>query len=293
MSPVISEIQTTAYEPYVNEQITQEEFVDRAEVPLKEFMLRNTEQSSLKLFCDLAGQSVPEDQEGAMALPLRIVVPSFMTTELKRAFEIGFYLYIPFLLIDVVVRLLLELCVGVILAFVMQLFFSVVQLGGEVIDAQMGLNMAQVYDSSSQVNMTVTTSLLNVLLVLTFFAENGHYTLLRIFLSSGSVVPYGTVSLGSAVVSGVVEVFAACMVLAVKLALPILAAELLGELGMGILMKAIPQINAFVINMELKIIIGLVLLLAFLTPINEFLLDVEKNMLDTLGGMLQVIAGAG
>ena len=199
----------------------------------------------------------------------------------------------PATVVELVVRLLLELCVGVILAFVMQLFFSVVQLGGEVIDAQMGLNMAQVYDSSSQVNMTVTTSLLNVLLVLTFFAENGHYTLLRIFLSSGSVVPYGTVSLGSAVVSGVVEVFAACMVLAVKLALPILAAELLGELGMGILMKAIPQINAFVINMELKIIIGLVLLLAFLTPINEFLLDVEKNMLDTLGGMLQVIADAG
>ena len=106
MSPVITEIQSTAYEPYVEEQITQEEFVDRAEVPLKEFMLRNTEQSSLKLFCDLAGQDVPEDQDGAdgaVALPLQIVVPSFVTTELKRAFEIGFYLYIPFLLIDVVV----------------------------------------------------------------------------------------------------------------------------------------------------------------------------------------------
>ena len=77
MSPVITEIQTTAYEPYVKEQISQEEFVDRAEVPLKEFMLRNTEQSSLKLFCDLAGQDVPEDQDGAVALPLRIVVPSF------------------------------------------------------------------------------------------------------------------------------------------------------------------------------------------------------------------------
>ena len=103
MSPVISEIQTTAYEPYAAEQITQEEFLDRAEVPLKEFMLRNTEQSSLNLFCDLAERSVPEDQDGAVALPLRIVVPSFVTTELKRAFEIGFYLYIPFLLIDVVV----------------------------------------------------------------------------------------------------------------------------------------------------------------------------------------------
>lgn len=196
----------------------------------------------------------------------------------------------PSTVIELVIRLLLELCVGLVLSFVMHLFFSVVQLGGEVIDAQMGLNMAQVYDSSSQVNMTVTASLLNVLLVLTFFAENGHYTLLRVFLSSGEVVPYGTASLGEAVASGMVEVFAACMVLSVKLAFPILAAELLGELGMGILMKAIPQINAFVINMELKIIIGLVLLLLFLTPINEFLLDMEKNMLDTLGGMLQVMA---
>ena len=61
---------------------------------------------------------------------------------------------------------------------------------------------------------------------------------------------------------------------------------------MGILMKAIPQINAFVINMELKIIIGLVLLLVFLTPINEFLLDVESNMLGTLSGTLRVMAGA-
>ena len=60
---------------------------------------------------------------------------------------------------------------------------------------------------------------------------------------------------------------------------------------MGILMKAIPQINAFVINMELKIMIGLVLLMMFLTPINEFLLDLEANMLDTLGEMLQVMAG--
>ena len=103
MSPVISEIQSTAYGPYVAEEITQEEFVDRAEVPLKEFMLRNTEQSSLNLFCQLAGLDTPGDTETGVELPLRIIVPSFMTTELKRAFQIGFYLYIPFLLIDVVV----------------------------------------------------------------------------------------------------------------------------------------------------------------------------------------------
>lgn len=197
----------------------------------------------------------------------------------------------PGSVLELGLRLLLEFGVGFVLSFVMQLFFSVVQLGGEIIDAQMGMNMAQVYDASSQVNMTVTASLLNVLLVLTFFAENGHYTLLRILLSSGQVVPYGTAALGEAAASGVAEVFFSCMVLSIKLAFPILAAELLGELGMGILMKAIPQINAFVINIELKVIIGLLLLFLFLTPINEFLLDMESGMLTTLSDLLKILAG--
>lgn len=103
MSPVVSQIQTTAYEPYVAQEITQDEFFSRAEIPLKEFMARNTEQSALDLFCGLSGMETPEEQQDAQQLPLRILVPSFMTTELKRAFLIGFYLYIPFLLIDVVV----------------------------------------------------------------------------------------------------------------------------------------------------------------------------------------------
>lgn len=101
MGSTIDQIRTEAYEPYLAEEITQEEFYDRAQVPLKEFMLRQTEESSLRLFCDLSGMEVPET--GAQDLPLRVIVPSFMTSELKRAFEIGFYLYIPFVLIDVVV----------------------------------------------------------------------------------------------------------------------------------------------------------------------------------------------
>lgn len=103
MSPVITQIQTEAYEPYVAEEITQEEFMDRAEVPLKEFMLRQTETSTLEMFCDMDQIEAPETDEEAMELPLRIIVPSFMTCELKKAFMIGFYLYIPFMLIDIVV----------------------------------------------------------------------------------------------------------------------------------------------------------------------------------------------
>ena len=65
----------------------------------------------------------------------------------------------------------------------------------------------------------------------------------------------------------------------------------LSEIAMGILMKAIPQINAFVINIELKVIVGLALLLVFLTPMNEFLLEMEQEMLQSLEQSLGVLAG--
>lgn len=103
MNPVITQVKTQAYDPYVAEEITQEEFMQRAEVPLKDFMLRQTETSSVNMYCDLAKEDRPEDSDAAMELPMQIVVPAFMTSELKRAFEIGFYLYIPFMLIDIVV----------------------------------------------------------------------------------------------------------------------------------------------------------------------------------------------
>ena len=103
MNPVLTEIQKNAYEPYKQQTITQEQALDRAEVPLKRFMLRQTEQSSLNMFCDLAQVDAPTSEEEAMELSMRVVVPSYMTSELKRAFEIGFFLYIPFMLIDIVV----------------------------------------------------------------------------------------------------------------------------------------------------------------------------------------------
>lgn len=103
MNPVLTDIQKNAYEPYTRQEITQKEAIARAEVPLKNFMVKQTETSALKLFCEMAKIDLPETTEKARELPMRVVVPSYITSELKRAFEIGFLLYIPFLLIDIVV----------------------------------------------------------------------------------------------------------------------------------------------------------------------------------------------
>lgn len=100
MDPVFREINTDAYTPYKNQEITQQEAIERAQVPLKRFMLTNTEQSSLDLFVDMSDAQAVESVED---LPMTVVIPSFMTSELKRAFVAGFLLYIPFLLIDIVV----------------------------------------------------------------------------------------------------------------------------------------------------------------------------------------------
>ena len=103
MAPVIDQINEEAWQPYTDERITQEEFFNRAQVPLKRFMVRNTDTSSLRLFCNMAGEEIPEDLEEGIELPLRVVTSAFATSELKKAFMIGLYLYIPFLLIDIIV----------------------------------------------------------------------------------------------------------------------------------------------------------------------------------------------
>ncbi|MCI2107038.1 MAG: flagellar biosynthetic protein FliR [Intestinimonas sp.] len=194
---------------------------------------------------------------------------------------------IPANLVEFVVKLALELGIGYLIGMTVQFFFYLIpQQAGELIDNQMALTMSKEYDPGSQASMSVTSTLLTTLMILLFFAANGQNTLLRILLSSGNIVPYGAVSLGRDVMSAMAQLFIECIVLAVKLALPILAAELLGQLGMGILMKVIPQINVFAINIELKMIIGLGLLLMFMSPISEYLLNVENRMLTVVQSML-------
>lgn len=257
------------------------DMVDWAQLYLFELIFMRM--SGFLLFNPLLGRSnLPAMVKTGMALVLSILVFGTAGTGVPQ----------PDTLVELAFRLLLELGIGLVLGFVMRVVFSVVQIGGEAIDTQMGMTMAQIYDASSQANLSVTASLLNILLILDFFAENGHYTLMRLLTTSGELVPYGAAALGDGVYAYVIELFLACMLLAVKLAMPILAAELLGEVGMGVLMKAIPQINAFVINIELKVIIGLLLFFLLLTPINEFLLELESGMLSELGRILRLIGGA-
>lgn len=100
MSPVVSKINTEAYKPYRESKITQTEFLHKASAPLKEFMLKNTKTDDLDLFRSLGKI---KDDVPAKDLSITVVIPAFMSSELKRAFIMGFLIYIPFLVIDMIV----------------------------------------------------------------------------------------------------------------------------------------------------------------------------------------------
>jgi flagellar biosynthesis protein FliP len=102
MQPVLSQVNATALQPYNDGLIETQEFLDRAAVPMKEFMLKQTTTNEVELFKSLSADKDVANMEAA-DLPLHIVVPAFITSELKRAFLIGFLLYIPFLIIDMIV----------------------------------------------------------------------------------------------------------------------------------------------------------------------------------------------
>jgi flagellar biosynthetic protein FliP len=104
MSPTISEINTTAMQPLIAEQITTEEALVRAESPVKKFMAAHTSVADLGLFIAMAKAPPPETVEAA---PIQALVPAFMLSELKRAFEIGFLLFVPFLIIDMAIASIL------------------------------------------------------------------------------------------------------------------------------------------------------------------------------------------
>ncbi|HQC82501.1 MAG: flagellar type III secretion system pore protein FliP [Bacillota bacterium] len=102
MAPVVGQINETAFQPYNEGQIETQEFLDRASIPLKEFMLKQTTAAEVELYKGLSTTPNVENLQ-PHELPMSIVVPAFITSELKRAFIIGFLLFIPFLIIDMIV----------------------------------------------------------------------------------------------------------------------------------------------------------------------------------------------
>jgi flagellar biosynthetic protein FliP len=100
MAPVFDEINTNAYQPYVSGQMEQDEAIDEAMKPLRNFMGKQTNTTDLEMFMEMSGIPSVESFDD---IPSSVLIPAFMTSELKHAFQLGFFIFIPFLVIDMIV----------------------------------------------------------------------------------------------------------------------------------------------------------------------------------------------
>ena len=220
----------------------------------------------------LGRRNIPMQVKAGFIFVLTLAVYSFSAGD---AFDIANPLEYGFLLLK-------EFAAGYVIGYVTELFFFVITFAGYVMDFQMGLSMSTVYDPQSNTQVPITGSLLQAFYVLLFFAVDGHLALMKILLQSAEIVPYGGIVITQNLALRVIDLFSECVIMGIKFAFPILAAEFLIEIGVGILNKIVPQINIFVINIQLKVIVGLGLLVFLISPIGEYLSNLVTVMIKTI-----------
>lgn len=177
---------------------------------------------------------------------------------------------IPAGLIPFVLDMAKELLVGAVLGFFVNLMLQVFSMAGEVTDMQLGLSMAKSYDPTFG-NAGLSTQYYSYWFMLYFFAVGGHKSYIRLFAISYESIPMGYTSFNINILYVLVRFFQEVLTLGLKLAMPVIAASLITEFCIGVLMKAVPTIHVFVLNIQIKMLVGFVVLTASCGVISEFM----------------------
>lgn len=223
-------------------------------------------------------------------------LPVLLKTSMSLFLAITVYGMLPpggDIVIDSIIEYILvvvkEIFIGYLIGYIISLFFGTIVISGEILDMQTGMSMSKIYDPSSNLSMGITGSFLNVILILMFFSANGHLTLIQIFITSCKLIEIGNFSIPKELFINMVDMFQQILILALKLSMPVLAVEIILEAGIGILMKAIPQIQVFSVNVQLKILAGLLLIIVLVPTYSTFIDNTITLMFDTIRNSLSAL----
>lgn len=164
-----------------------------------------------------------------------------------------------------------EILVGAFFSFVFMLFNYMLFFAGEFLDMQMGLAMAKVFDPSSSAQLSLTSSMFNIIFVLFFFWSGAYHAYIKIIAGSFDLVRIGTGFISENFLPFLLGMFTEGISLAIKLTLPFIAAQFTVEVIMGVLMKMVPQIHVFVINIQTKVLMGFFLMFIYADFISDFM----------------------
>lgn len=190
------------------------------------------------------------------------------------------------------VTMLEQLLIGYMVGFVIQSFLAVLLISGENMDLQIGFSMSKIYDPQSNVSMPLSASMMNAMFFLIFFASNSHLTLIKIFSKLCTMIPYQGFQFHQEMFAELAGLFSLILIYSMKLALPMLAVQMILEIAVGLIMRAVPQIDIFAINIQAKLIIGILVILIMVPSLSTFLDRLISLMFDNIQNIFKAFLTA-
>ena len=190
--------------------------------------------------------------------------------------------------LEYTVLLLKELVVGITMGFLSNLTLTIINAAGQFIDREIGFSMVSDFDQTMNTEITITAEFYNMLVMLIMLCSNMHYFILSALSDSFQLIPLGNVAIDTEkLYSTMLQYVADYFIIAIRIALPVMISIMLLNVVLGVLAKTAPQMNMFVIGIQLKIFVGfavLIVTIGFLPNITEF---IYKEMQTVVTGALK------
>lgn len=182
-----------------------------------------------------------------------------------------------------------EMLVGFVLGFFVNLMLQLFSYAGEVADYQIGLSMAKGYDPTFG-SASIITRFYSYWFMVYFFLVGGHLSYIKLFAISYETIPIGYQSFNINAAYTIVMFLETVITLGLKLAMPVLAAELVTEFCIGVLMKAVPSIHVFVLNIQIKMLVGFTVLAVSCPMAAGFMEDIMDLLFANLNALVKEMA---
>ncbi len=180
-----------------------------------------------------------------------------------------------------------EATIGLAIAYAARLVFAAVQLGGTMIDFQMGFGVVNVIDPQTASQVSITAQFQNILAIFIFLATDVHHLIIQTIVDSFHTIDPAKFAFSSATMEIVVQLFAAAFVTGIKLAAPVMAILFFISVGLGLVARTVPQMNVFILGFPLQIAAGLIMVGLSMSFFSVMLQDYFTELSVSFRGLLQ------
>lgn len=221
---------------------------------------------------------------------INIIFPSGTPNMFKVAFSIFMSIIVSFTInvdvniattLDLINYIVMEITTGLVLGYITSICFNSLKIAGSLIDLQIGISMANIYDPNSKEQSTIIENIMYWMGIMIFFSMNGHHRLIEGIQQSFKLIPIGE-SILSNNFTYIINVFVQCFIIGFKIAVPVVLALIITDLIMGLISRSVPQLNVMVIGMPLKVLVGIMFFIIAL----PFILNEVHNLLNKIPDIL-------